>query len=620
MSLFGGKKDATPGRNKDGTFKKRSRLGLLTNKIKEDVKERLSLHALWGYGTENSRLGQSIEKGAADTWRHLTAKPKQKGEAKDKPEAGKKEEAVKEEQPKQSTQEAQPAPSATVDGNTARQISDDRIHQKLVDIDDGITRLDSHITGGLNKTASIIRETANTNQPDAKPSSTDKAKIERFQRESVKTAADKQIDTIRQVSNPKPLVVKSDEEQVKQRRQMEKVATILEKILAEQQKDKTEQKADERKEGRGRRFIREMTQGRGTLRDRARRFARRERRLGRVRMGRSIQGMQRAVQRANSRTRAAGRLASRVSRQYAARAASLASTGLRTSGTALRTVGARALPLLASGAGALKAGATGLGSKAVGLGRGALGMGARALPMLGTMGSNAVGAIGSLGAAPIAAGTAALVFGGTGLYAAYKAARGEDASNWISNLTDKGVQAITGDKDASLGTKIYDWLHPEEAKGLNPAPTIKQDAQRKLDDAIKQTATIPTLDGKPAISPTLQREMTVEPTIQPEATQAPQESMKPAPVSTMSAEPAANPMTPTLTESAKQETATEKAVQQQQANPKPVIVPAPTTAPQKQIEGGSGHNGGKGEQPAIATRAVDSTLRRLGESFIFATV
>jgi hypothetical protein len=298
----------------------------------------------------------------------------------------------------------------------------------------------------------------------------------------------------------------------------------------------------------------------------------------------------------------------------------LASTGLRTSGTALRTVGARALPLLASGAGALKAGATGLGSKAVGLGRGALGMGARALPMLGTMGSNAVGAIGSLGAAPIAAGTAALVFGGTGLYAAYKAARGEDASNWISNLTDKGVQSLTGDKDASLGTKIYDWLHPEEAKGLNPAPTIKQDAQRKLDDAIKQTAAIPTLDGKPAISPALQREMSAEPTIRPEAAQAPQENMKPAPVSTMTAEPAANPMTPTLTESAKQETATEKAVQQQQANPKPVIVPAPTTAPQKQIEGGSGHNGGKGEQPAIATRAVDSTLRRLGESFIFATV
>ena len=49
-----------------------------------------------------------------------------------------------------------------------------------------------------------------------------------------------------------------------------------------------------------------------------------------------------------------------------------------------------------------------------------------------------------------------------GLYTSYKAAKGEDASNWISNLVDKGVQYVSGDENTSLGTKLYDIINGDE--------------------------------------------------------------------------------------------------------------------------------------------------------------
>ena len=96
---------------------------------------------------------------------------------------------------------------------------------------------------------------------------------------------------------------------------------------------------------------------------------------------------------------------------------------------------------------------------------GARTVGAAAKPVLSgamTAGRGAMSAIGGLGAGTLAAGTAALLFGGTGLYSAYKAAKGEDASNWISNLVDKGVQYVSGDENTSLGTKLYDIIHGDE--------------------------------------------------------------------------------------------------------------------------------------------------------------
>lgn len=66
------------------------------------------------------------------------------------------------------------------------------------------------------------------------------------------------------------------------------------------------------------------------------------------------------------------------------------------------------------------------------------------------------------------------VIGGVALgavYLLYKA--GDFASTALNPASDKNlaytgvnsvVQTLTGDKDATLGTKLYDWLHPNEGK------------------------------------------------------------------------------------------------------------------------------------------------------------
>jgi hypothetical protein len=121
-----------------------------------------------------------------------------------------------------------------------------------------------------------------------------------------------------------------------------------------------------------------------------------------------------------------------------------------------------------------------LGSRAVGMGGQALSRGgslvgraspllARAAPALG-MGAAGGGGLAAMAAPALATGAAAL-FGGTGLYSAYKFAKGEDASNWISNLVDKGTQKVTGNKNASLGTMLSDWVHKDEIEKAN-APVV----------------------------------------------------------------------------------------------------------------------------------------------------
>lgn len=60
------------------------------------------------------------------------------------------------------------------------------------------------------------------------------------------------------------------------------------------------------------------------------------------------------------------------------------------------------------------------------------------------------------------AATAATVFGGTGLYSVYKGIKGEDASNWISNISDKIYQKVSGNKSGGIGTGIYNLLHDDE--------------------------------------------------------------------------------------------------------------------------------------------------------------
>lgn len=210
---------------------------------------------------------------------------------------------------------------------------------------------------------------------------------------------------------------------------------------------------------------------------------------------------------------------------------------------------------------------------------------------LGGAGRGIAGAIGGLGAGLTAASTAAMVFGGTGLYAAYKAARGEDASNWVSNLTDKGVQAVTGDKDASLGTKIYDWTHDEQGNnsiakffGIN---TAEDDTKAKPQEQSKLS--------------TLRRTLAATTTAALTATGA---GAFAKPISNFIAGPETNSEVTRLE--------TNKMISEKQ-QAQPIVVNAPQPAPQKQMAHGQG--GGQSMAPLIVA-PQDSTLRRASDRII----
>lgn len=76
---------------------------------------------------------------------------------------------------------------------------------------------------------------------------------------------------------------------------------------------------------------------------------------------------------------------------------------------------------------------------------------------------------------------------GSGAYAIYKAAKGEDASNLASDIADWGVSKLAG-RDESLGSLIYDMTHGDAIKKNSVAPVSMsfQDLQRS-----------PRLDAKP---------------------------------------------------------------------------------------------------------------------------
>lgn len=210
---------------------------------------------------------------------------------------------------------------------------------------------------------------------------------------------------------------------------------------------------------------------------------------------------------------------------------------------------------------------------------------------IGGAGRGVIGALGGLGAGLTAASTAALVFGGTGLYSAYKAARGEDASNWISNLTDKGVQAVTGDKDASIGTKIYDWTHDEQGNnsiakffGINTAEDdtkAKPQAQSKV-SALRRTLAATTTAALTASGA----------------------GAFAKPISNFIAGPETNSEVTRLE--------TNKMISEKQ-QAQPIVVNAPQPAPQKQMSPGQG--GGQSMAPLIVA-PQDSTLRRASDRII----
>lgn len=209
------------------------------------------------------------------------------------------------------------------------------------------------------------------------------------------------------------------------------------------------------------------------------------------------------------------------------------------------------------------------------------------------VGRGAASLIGGIGAGTAAAGTAALLFGGTGLYAAYKAAKGEDASTWASDLVDKGVQAATGDKDTSLGSKIYDWLHPEESQEHSPQTIVKSPTTQPTIVPAKEMM-LNRLIGKQSPTP-MPNKLKAANTIATTAS------------NTMVATPEPLPDAKRL-ESNKLE------AESKTETPPPVVVNVPQQSPQQQRIS-QGHGGGQSLAPML-TRPTDSSLNRATDKMI----
>lgn len=260
-------------------------------------------------------------------------------------------------------------------------------------------------------------------------------------------------------------------------------------------------------------------------------------------------------------------------------------------GRGLRSLGGRASSMLRAAPAALSSAAQGAGQLAS---RGVSAVGNIARPALSTaanVGRGAASLLGGIGAGTAAAGSAALLFGGTGLYSAYKAAKGEDASNWLSDLVDKGVQSVTGDDNASLGTKIYDWLHPDETQ--QPQPTIVKTPQQPTISPAKETMVKQLVD----------KQHTANHTSNIKASN----TIATASTNTMVASPEPLPDAKRL-ESNKLEAETKT------EQPQPVVVNVPQQAPQQQRMP-QGHGGGQSLAPML-TRPTDSSLNRATDKMI----
>lgn len=59
----------------------------------------------------------------------------------------------------------------------------------------------------------------------------------------------------------------------------------------------------------------------------------------------------------------------------------------------------------------------------------------------------------------------------------------------VKGAIDGVVQAATGDESATLGTKIYDWLHPNEGKALTPPYVPQSTGASSVSDYIARLQT-----------------------------------------------------------------------------------------------------------------------------------
>ena len=221
---------------------------------------------------------------------------------------------------------------------------------------------------------------------------------------------------------------------------------------------------------------------------------------------------------------------------------------------------------------------------------------------------------------------AAALFGGTGLNAAINAYQGKDSHNWISDIGDKGLQWITGDKDATLGTKIYDWLHDEhgnnkiakffgfssndEPKAVTPQPKntiqpISRTDYRKVREMLKESKS-----HSSTISEAVKQATATNTTSETNNIQAEHDSYTSRDAITVKRE--SDKSVEKLEQNVKESKSRDRELKEKTAQPTVVTIPAPS-APQTSHADAT-------VSPPTFTRTSDSPLRRVSESLILASL
>lgn len=222
---------------------------------------------------------------------------------------------------------------------------------------------------------------------------------------------------------------------------------------------------------------------------------------------------------------------------------------------------------------------------------------------------------------------AAALFGGTGLNAAINAYQGKDSHNWISDIGDNALQWITGDKDATLGTKIYDWLHDEHGNNKiakffgfggndEPKPAVPQPKNtiqpisrtdyRKAREMLKESKSRSTTIDQAVKQATA----TTNTTSETNNIQAEHDSYTSRDAITVKRE--SDKAVEKLEQNVKESKSRDRELKEKTAQPTVVTIPQPTT-PQTSYADAT-------VSPPAFTRTSDSPLRRVSESLILASL
>lgn len=221
---------------------------------------------------------------------------------------------------------------------------------------------------------------------------------------------------------------------------------------------------------------------------------------------------------------------------------------------------------------------------------------------------------------------AAALFGGTGLNAAINAYQGKDSHNWISDIGDKGLQWITGDKDATLGTKIYDWLHDEHGNNKiakffgfsgndEPKPAVPQPKNtiqpinrtdyRKVREMLKESKSRST-----TIDQAVKQATATNTTSETNNIQAEHDSYTSRDAITVKRE--SDKAVEKLEQNVKESKSRDRELKERTAQPTVVTIPQHTTPQTSHADATV--------SPPTFTRTSDSPLRRVSESLILASL